>query len=298
VIEEPRLLELLLDAYSEERQRYRAQLAALFQECDGDGDGELDKDDFVRLARRAVPSWTAGQAKDVFWRTTVRFGKEVMCLDDLITLSDRFTLFNQHIELPRVTSEDEVLSPADLEIVQSHVVRRQACTNAALKCRGGAFWIVADYVCGCRRITRLSSIKALSISCQRGGLGSSRVRLLPILALVASFIQTRRAQSGILLLERDHIHSGDTTLAALVGQSLRLAQVLLTHQNVHCGRKPRWMRHRFHRAGVASRCHRRMETCGRKVALAKTWVRTWPWNQMLLLGANMCEWMELHRSAA
>lgn len=129
VVEEPRLLELLLNAYSEERHSYRSQLAALFQECDVDGDGELDKDDFVRLARQAVPSWTTGQAKDVFWRTTVRFGKEVMNLDDLITLSDRYALFNQHIELPRVTSEDEVLSVADLEIMQSHIVRRHNATT-------------------------------------------------------------------------------------------------------------------------------------------------------------------------
>ena len=66
---------------------------------DGDGDGELDKDDFCKLMKHMVPVWTTGQAKDVFWRTTAPMGKEVLTLDDVVTMSDRNAFFNQSIEV-------------------------------------------------------------------------------------------------------------------------------------------------------------------------------------------------------
>ena len=68
VIEQARFLELLLQAYSTERDGYTTNLRAMFAAADGDGDGEIDKDDFVNLMKLAVPGWTVGQSKDVFWR--------------------------------------------------------------------------------------------------------------------------------------------------------------------------------------------------------------------------------------
>ena len=68
MIEQARFLELLLQAYSTERDGYTTNLRAMFAAADGDGDGEIDKDDFVNLMKLAVPGWTVGQSKDVFWR--------------------------------------------------------------------------------------------------------------------------------------------------------------------------------------------------------------------------------------
>ena len=38
----------------------------MFAAADGDGDGEIDKDDFVRFIASVVPTWSADHAKDVF----------------------------------------------------------------------------------------------------------------------------------------------------------------------------------------------------------------------------------------
>ena len=57
-----------MQAYSADRASYDKRLEQIFHEADGDGDGEIDKDDFVNLMKLAVPGWTVGQSKDVFWR--------------------------------------------------------------------------------------------------------------------------------------------------------------------------------------------------------------------------------------
>ena len=83
VIEQARFLELLLQAYSTERDGYTTNLRAMFAAADGDGDGEIDKDDFVNLMKLAVPGWTVGQSKDVFWRAV-----RTTPASDLARLSD------------------------------------------------------------------------------------------------------------------------------------------------------------------------------------------------------------------
>ena len=121
VIEEARFLELLLQAYSTEREAYRVTLATVFSEADGDGDGEIDKNDFVNLAKNAVPGWTTGQAKDVFWRATAPLGIEVLTFDQVMSLADGYAFFNAHLALPRFTSEEEVLSASEVEMMWSNM---------------------------------------------------------------------------------------------------------------------------------------------------------------------------------
>ena len=58
--------ELLMQAYSADRASYDKRLEQIFHEADGDGDGEIDKDDFVRFIASVVPTWSADHAKDVF----------------------------------------------------------------------------------------------------------------------------------------------------------------------------------------------------------------------------------------
>ena len=126
VIEEARFLELLLLAYSTEREAYRVALASAFAEADGDGDGELDKGDFVKLAKIAVSAWTSGQAKDVFWRATAPLGVEVLTFDQIMTLADRYVFFNAHLSLPRFTSEEEVLSASEVEMMMANMANHKA----------------------------------------------------------------------------------------------------------------------------------------------------------------------------
>jgi DNA repair exonuclease SbcCD ATPase subunit len=121
VIEEARFLELLLQAYSTEREAYRVTLATVFSEADGDGDGEIDKNDFVNLAKNAVPGWTTGQAKDVFWRATAPLGIEVLTFDQVMSLADGYAFFNAHLALPRFTSEEEVLSASEVEMMWANM---------------------------------------------------------------------------------------------------------------------------------------------------------------------------------
>lgn len=126
VIEEARFLELLLVVYSNERDAYRTTLAAVFSQADGDGDGEIDKNDFVNFAKTAVPTWTTGQAKDVFWRATAPLGVEVLLLDDVMGLADTYAFFNAHLALPRFTSEDEVLSASEVEMMWANMANHKA----------------------------------------------------------------------------------------------------------------------------------------------------------------------------
>ena len=55
-----------MQAYSADRASYDKRLEQIFHEADGDGDGEIDKDDFVRFIASVVPTWSADHAKDVF----------------------------------------------------------------------------------------------------------------------------------------------------------------------------------------------------------------------------------------
>ena len=126
MIEEARFLELLLVVYSNERDAYRTTLAAVFSQADGDGDGEIDKNDFVNFAKTAVPTWTTGQAKDVFWRATAPLGVEVLLLDDVMGLADTYAFFNAHLSLPRFTSEDEVLSASEVEMMWANMANHKA----------------------------------------------------------------------------------------------------------------------------------------------------------------------------
>ena len=126
VIEEARFLELLLVVYSNERDAYRTTLAAVFSKADGDGDGEIDKNDFVNFAKTAIPTWTTGQAKDVFWRATAPLGVEVLLLDDVMGLADTYAFFNAHLALPRFTSEDEVLSASEVEMMWANMANHKA----------------------------------------------------------------------------------------------------------------------------------------------------------------------------
>ena len=126
VIEEARFLELVLAVYSTEREAYRTTLATIFSEADGDGDGEIDKNDFVNFAKKAVPAWTTGQAKDVFWRATAPLGVEVLLLDDVMGLADGYAFFNAHLALPRFTSEEEVLSASEVEMMWANMANHKA----------------------------------------------------------------------------------------------------------------------------------------------------------------------------
>ena len=126
MIEEARFLELLLVVYSTEREKYRTTLASVFSEADGDGDGEIDKDDFVNFAKKAVPAWTTGQARDVFWRATAPLGVEVLLLDDVMGLADTYSFFNAHLALPRFTSEEEVLSASEVEMMWANMANHKA----------------------------------------------------------------------------------------------------------------------------------------------------------------------------
>jgi hypothetical protein len=42
---------------------YREMLARQFRLADGDADGELDKDDFVRFAQSTIGTWTVGHVR-------------------------------------------------------------------------------------------------------------------------------------------------------------------------------------------------------------------------------------------
>ena len=86
--------------------------------ADIDGDGEIDKDDFLRLMHVTTPTWSEQQCKNVFWQTTSDAGKEVLDATDLLALSREYELFNSALQLPQFTSEEDLLSVGELELVR------------------------------------------------------------------------------------------------------------------------------------------------------------------------------------
>jgi hypothetical protein len=65
MVNEARFLELLLQAYTADRDEFMTQLKGMFAAADGDSDGEIDIHDFVNLMSLAIPEWSASMAKQV-----------------------------------------------------------------------------------------------------------------------------------------------------------------------------------------------------------------------------------------
>lgn len=140
VVEESTFLMLLLLAYTRHRNVYRVGLKDIFEVADGDGDGEIDKGDFCQVMKLAVPHWTVGQAKDMFWRLTGAGRYEVLTYEDIVVASDRHGFFNQKLLIPRFNSEVEVLSPTELECVHTAVANHRAYLDAGFVRKVTAMW--------------------------------------------------------------------------------------------------------------------------------------------------------------
>ena len=140
VLDEARLLELLMQAYSADRASYDVRLGQVFAESDIDGDGEIDKDDFVRFMSVAVPSWSAGHAKDVFWKHTGALGKEVLDIAGVLQIARDYELFNGALQIPKFTSEDEVLSAGELELVWNAIANHRSYLDQGFVRKMTARW--------------------------------------------------------------------------------------------------------------------------------------------------------------
>jgi chromosome segregation ATPase len=140
VLDEARLLELLMQAYTADRASYDVRLGQIFAETDIDGDGEIDKDDFVRFVASAVPQWSAGHAKDVFWKVTGALGKEVLDMDGVLMIAREYELFNGALQIPKFTSEDEVLSAGELELVWNAIANHRSYLDQGFVRKMTARW--------------------------------------------------------------------------------------------------------------------------------------------------------------
>ena len=140
VLDEARLLELLMQAYAADRVSYDARLAQIFAETDIDGDGEIDKDDFVRFVASAVPQWSVGHAKDVFWKVTGALGKEVLDMEGVLHIAREYQLFNGALQIPKFTSEDEVLSAGELELVWNAIANHRSYLDQGFVRKMTARW--------------------------------------------------------------------------------------------------------------------------------------------------------------
>ena len=140
VLDEARLLELLMQGYTADRMSYDARLAQIFAETDIDGDGEIDKDDFVRFVASAVPQWSVGHAKDVFWKVTAALGKEVLDMDGILHIAREYQLFNGALQIPKFTSEDEVLSAGELELVWNAIANHRSYLDQGFVRKMTARW--------------------------------------------------------------------------------------------------------------------------------------------------------------
>ena len=112
----------------------------IFAESDVDGDGEIDRHDFVRFMGVAVPSWSAAHAKEVFWKHTGALGKEVLDMPAVLYIAREFELFNGALQIPRFTSEDEVLSAGELELVWNAIANHRTYLDQGFVRKMTARW--------------------------------------------------------------------------------------------------------------------------------------------------------------